>query len=105
MRFLANENFPGDSVQLLRFSGHDVLYAAHDLTSQADTSVLQRAHDDQRIVLTFDRDYGELIFKRRLAAPLGVVYLRFDPDTPVEPAEIILALLQTGSRLLKNSSP
>lgn len=36
MRFLANENFPAASVQLLRQTGHDVFYAAEDLASLED---------------------------------------------------------------------
>ncbi|MGH7953114.1 MAG: DUF5615 family PIN-like protein [Limisphaerales bacterium] len=56
--------------------------------------ILRRAHDEQRTLLTFDRDYGELIFKRRLAPPPAVLFLRFDPGTPLEPAEILLKLFQ-----------
>jgi len=52
--------------------------------------------------ITFDRDYGELIFKRRLATPLGIVYLRFDPATPVEPAELVLALQGHGGIKLEH---
>jgi predicted nuclease of predicted toxin-antitoxin system len=102
MRFLANENFPLASVQRLRQAGHDVLSASENLTSVDDETVLQRAHIERRILVTFDRDYGELIFKRRLAVPLGVLYLRFDPDTPVEPAEFLLTLLNAGEVKLEN---
>jgi predicted nuclease of predicted toxin-antitoxin system len=102
MSFLANENFPAASVRVLREAGHDVSHAAENLASLEDEIVLQRAHDEQRILITFDRDYGELIFKRRLAAPPGVLYLRFDPDTPVEPAELVLALLCDGGIKLEN---
>ncbi len=94
MRLLANENFPAASVQLLRQSGHDVLYAIEEFPSLDDEVILRRAHDEQRILITFDRDYGELVFKRRLPAPAGVFFLRFDPETPLEPGEILLKLVQ-----------
>ncbi len=93
MRFLANENIPAASVQLLRQSGHDVLYAVEHFPSLDDAVILHRAHEEQRLLITFDRDYGELVFKRRLPAPAGVFFLRFDPATPTEPAEILLRLL------------
>jgi predicted nuclease of predicted toxin-antitoxin system len=102
MRFVANENFPVASVRVLRQAGHDVLHAAENLAGLEDEIVLQRAHDEQRILITFDRDYGELIFKRRLATPLGIVYLRFDPATPVEPAELVLALQGHGGIKLEH---
>ena len=46
------------------------------------------------MILTFDRDYGELIYRLRLRSPKGVIYLRFRPHTPEEPASILLNLLQ-----------
>ncbi|MEG4487079.1 DUF5615 family PIN-like protein [Microcoleus sp. D2_18a_B4] len=51
--------------------------------------------DEERVILTFDRDYGELIYRLRLRSPRGVIYLRFRPHTPEEPASILLNLLQT----------
>ncbi len=56
---------------------------------------MARAADEQRVILTFDRDYGELIYRLRLRSPRGVIYLRFRPHTPEEPASILLNLLQT----------
>lgn len=46
-------------------------------------------------MLTFDRDFGDLIFNRKLSAPPGVIYFRFDVLTPVEPAILLLDLLKT----------
>ena len=46
------------------------------------------------MILTFDRAYGELIYCLRLRSPRGVIYLRFRPHTPEEPASILLNLLQ-----------
>ena len=58
--------------------------------------ILKRAHKENRIVLTFDRDYGELIYRHGLFIPNGVVYFRFDPATPEEPAEILSKVLKEG---------
>lgn len=102
MLFLADENFPAASVRLLRQVGHDVSHAAEGLVGLEDEIILQRAQDERRIIITFDRDYGELIFKRRLTAPLGILYLCFDPDTPTEPAELVLALLRGGEIKLEH---
>ena len=53
------------------------------------------------MVLTFDRDYGELIYRRRLSVPAGVVYFRYDPLSPEEPAEHLLRLLEAIDLLHK----
>lgn len=92
MRFLADENFPLDSVRRLRAEGHDVLAVAESLPGRRDEAVLSLAAREGRILLTFDRDYGELIYRRELPAPLGVVYLRFVPQGSEQPAEIVLGL-------------
>lgn len=95
MRFLANENFPLPSVRLLRQAGYDIASITEDSPGIEDTEVLFRAVEEQRFILTFDRDYGELIYRLRLPSPRGVIYLRFRPQSPEESAIIILNLLQT----------
>ncbi|GAB4581425.1 MAG: hypothetical protein Fur0022_41720 [Anaerolineales bacterium] len=95
MKFLANENFPVQSVQILRRAGIDISAIVEDSRSAKDSDILSRAHTESRIVLTFDRDYGELIYRLKHPKPDRVVYLRFDPQTPGEPAEFLLHLIQT----------
>lgn len=96
MRFLANENIPIPSTRLLRQAGYDIIAITEDSPGIPDTAVLARAADEQRIILTFDRDYGELIYRQRLRSPSGIIYLRFQPQKSTEPAKILLNLFQTG---------
>lgn len=96
MNFLANENFPLVSIRLLRDAGHGVASVIEETPGAKDEAVLKRAHDESRIVLTFDRDYGELIYRHKSLAPAGIIYFRFDPATPEEPAKILLNALETG---------
>ena len=70
MRFLANENFPLTSVRLLRQAGHDVVSITEETPGVADDHILARAVIEDRIILTFDRDYGELIFTPVTLLPL-----------------------------------
>jgi hypothetical protein len=53
-----------------------------------------RAAREARVLLTFDRDHGRLLYRAGVPVPEGVVYFRFDPAYPEEPAEILLALLE-----------
>jgi predicted nuclease of predicted toxin-antitoxin system len=100
IRFLANENVPLASVRRLREAGHEVVAIAEISFGANDISVLDRAAREDRILITFDRDYGELIYRRHLPSPRGVVYLRFVPETPEEAATVISALLEIpGIRL------
>lgn len=97
MRFLANENIPPATIRLLRQAGMDVVAIGEESPGITDRVVLARARNEQRIILTFDRDYGELIYRHQLSPPAGIVYLRFSPLTPEEPAEYLLRLVTIES--------
>lgn len=94
MQLLANENIPLSSVQVLRAAGHDVLSITEHQPGMTDTEVMSMAHTQQRSIVTFDRDYGELIFVNRMPTPPAVFYLRVPPSSPQAAALTILALLQ-----------
>ena len=76
MRFLADENFPGDAVEALRRSGHDVLWIRTEKPGCADAEVLAMAAGEQRIILTFDKDFGELARRAPPAPSCGSVLFR-----------------------------
>jgi hypothetical protein len=76
MRFLANENIPGDAVNALRDAGHDVLWVGAKAPGSRDREVLAWAVREDRILLTFDQDFGELAWRAGLPASSGVVLFR-----------------------------
>ena len=82
MRLLANENFPGPAVDALRAAGHDVLWARLDMPGADDPTILGRAQHEQRIVLTFDKDFGDLAFYYGLPAECGVILFRIGIPSP-----------------------
>jgi predicted nuclease of predicted toxin-antitoxin system len=94
IRLLADENFPKASVVRLRTAGHEVGSIAEDMAGVSDRAVLALARSENRYLLTFDRDFGELIYRRGEAAPRGVIYFRFLPVDPEEPARVLEALLK-----------
>lgn len=100
MRFLADENFFTTSVRLLRAAGHDVAAASEDAPGDDDERVLARAAREGRVLLTLDQDYGELIYRRGLPAPPGVVLFRF-LDAQEEAAERLLHVLRVEGRALE----
>ena len=96
MRFLANENIPVATIRRLREAGHDVVSIIEDSPGIDDESVLSRAHAERRIILTFDRDYGELTYRRHSFFTAGVAYFRLVPFNPEEPAERFFELLDVS---------
>ena len=59
MKFVADENFPRPSVDLLRSSGHTVMYVAEGRSGAPDVEVVDPANSLGCTLLTFDADYGD----------------------------------------------
>jgi predicted nuclease of predicted toxin-antitoxin system len=93
MKFLADENFPRQAVETLRRAAFDVAWITEVQPGAADEEVLAHATAEGRTLLTFDKDFGELAFRRGLPAEHGIVLFRFIPQTPGEAATIIVTAL------------
>ncbi len=76
MRLLENENFPLDAVEALRADGHDVMWIREEGRGSSDEQILARAQREKRILITFDKDFGELAFRSKLPAASGVILFR-----------------------------
>jgi len=80
MRFLADHDVYAVTSNLLRGLGHDVVLAAQLGLAQADDAQLLRvSHDQSRIFITRDRDFGALVFVQGRGP--GVLYPRILPST------------------------
>lgn len=97
-RFLLDENVPLASAQRLRRAGYDVAQAA---SRETDRAVVERGRAEQRLIVTFDRDFGFLVFRGGVPAPRGIVYFRSVPANPEAPAEELLTLLETPGIVLE----
>jgi predicted nuclease of predicted toxin-antitoxin system len=67
-------------VAQLRAKGHDVSYVAELAPSQPDAGVIALAQQETRLLLTEDKDFGELVCRRSRSVP-GLVLIRIDPAT------------------------
>jgi predicted nuclease of predicted toxin-antitoxin system len=75
-RFLANENAPREAVLAARTYGFDVAWMVELQPGANDEIVLSLAQQDDRVLITFDKDFGELVFRRGLAGSRGIILLR-----------------------------
>ncbi len=93
MRILADENCPGDLVQALQTHGHDVIWIRTDTPGAKDPQILARAQAEERVLLTFDKDFGELAFRHQLPAESGVILCRLHGLPPARLVQIVLNAL------------
>lgn len=91
MRLLADTNVDAPIVSALRDAGHDVAWMNEDDQGMADPNILARAVRDDRLLITFDNDFGTLTFLERLPAHCGVVLFRLaQAITAPEAAQLIV---------------
>lgn len=63
----------------------------------SDESVLARAQTENRILITFDKDFGELVFHRGLSASSGIILFRIERPSAESLAERIVSILNSRS--------
>ena len=99
MNLLADEGVDRQIVEQLRQDGHEVLYIAEVAPSIADEAILQRANEHHALLLTQDKDFGELVFRQGLIYA-GVVLIRLAGLAPTTKAELVTTILrQHGSEM------
>ena len=101
--FLANENFPKPSVEILRKLGFDVLCIAEISPGISDTEVIEIANKENLIILTFDKDYGELIFRYSYKFPPAVIFFREKGNDPLFPGNLLSEILTSAKIKLTNA--
>ncbi|MGY3453410.1 DUF5615 family PIN-like protein [Bradyrhizobium sp. USDA 4353] len=93
MRFLANENFPAAAVRAIEAAGHDIAWVSLISPGATDRSVLSQAILEERILLTFDKDFGELARSASLPLACGVILLRIPMPPPQDAGKRIADLI------------
>ncbi len=100
MRFLIDESADARLAVHFRSLGHDVTLVAADYApATKDIKVLRIVVREQRILITFDRDFGELVFQQQ-QPHAGVLYFRLGPiDLAVEISRLDHLLVAYADRL------
>lgn len=94
MKFVADEGVDAPIVKRLRENGHDVVYIAESDRGITDDEVLEIANSDARILITRDKDFGELVFRmNRLHS--GVILTRLEGLNPQEKATIVQTVIDS----------
>jgi predicted nuclease of predicted toxin-antitoxin system len=93
MRLCANENISAATVSRLRQAGHDVFWIRESAPGSRDEAVLARAQDEGRLLVTFDKDFGDLVYRQGAAASTGIVLFRISQTSASAVAERVCSIL------------
>ncbi len=97
MKFIADENVSKSIVNTLRNYGYDLLWIREYCRGMADEEIVCLSSSQNRIIMTFDKDFGELIYRRRMETP-GVILVRI-PDDRIGKEKILEFLRKHGDEL------
>ncbi|HVT60535.1 MAG TPA: DUF5615 family PIN-like protein [Thermoanaerobaculia bacterium] len=99
MRFLADESCDFAVVRALRAAGHDVVAVAEVARKIEDAEVIDRAVRESRVLLTEDKDFGQLVYAGARESS-GVILIRFPPSArPALPSLVLETIGQHGEQL------
>lgn len=102
MKFLADECCTMEVVLALREDGHDVLYVKESMRGSSDNDLLHVAFQSNCILITEDKDFGEIVYRQRLPA-YGIVLLRFDVKHDEQKSRVVRELVRTRAEKLLNA--
>ncbi|MBP6012874.1 MAG: DUF5615 family PIN-like protein [Alphaproteobacteria bacterium] len=103
MRLLTDENISPVIVAALEAAGHDVLAVAKEMPSAPDPAIMERAIVEQRILITEDKDFGELAFKHG-HRPVGIIRLVLPGYWPSQKAERLCEVLVAPANIIDHAA-
>lgn len=98
MKLIADEGVDKQIVDALRGAGYDVLYAAESDPSGPDDVLLRKAAAEARILITSDKDFGELVYRQKKATQ-GVLLLRLAGLSQDAKARSVIAAISRESEI------
>jgi predicted nuclease of predicted toxin-antitoxin system len=96
MRLLIDENVPASVVRALEAEGYDLRWIRIEAPGISDSDVLRVAHQEERVVLTLDKDFGELAVRDTRFPSCGIILVRLPRMDPSQMARYLRDVI--GSR-------
>lgn len=102
MKFVADESIDRQIVERLRLDGHEVFYVTELYSGIRDDEVLELANAQEAVLMTADKDFGELIFRLRKISG-GVMLIRMSGLSPEEKARKVSSMINEHSTTLAST--
>ncbi|MFH0898185.1 MAG: DUF5615 family PIN-like protein [bacterium] len=99
MKFLVDECVGPAIAQWLKHQGYDAISIYDDMCGCSDEIVLQKACTENRILITNDKDFGEMIFRRKMVH-CGVILFRLENEQLENKKRILKRILLDHSLVL-----
>lgn len=94
MRFLVDECTGSRVVEWLRGENHEVFSVFDETRGMTDDQILAKAFLENRILITNDKDFGEMIFRERRSHH-GIIFMRLDDERATNKIEVLRRLFES----------
>ena len=101
-KFIVDESTGDRIAELLRNEGFDVVSVISQMRGTDDLSIIQTAIIEERIIVTNDKDFGELVFHQNLK-PRGVLFLRLEDESTVNKLKVVRTILRQYLKILEGN--
>lgn len=101
MRFLADESCDFRVVKALREAGYDVKAIAEMMPGISDDEVAGLSVCEMRILITEDKDFGQLVYTKSQAS-CGIIFIRFPANDRLHLPDMVVRLVREHSQMLYN---
>lgn len=102
MNFWADESVDFPIVKHLRENGHSVKSVLEENPGISDEEILGIAVRDSTILLTCDKDFGELVYRHK-RTHYGLILIRLESLKPLQKAHLVVKLISEHGHELENS--
>ena len=102
MKFIVDESTGTAVAEFLRAAGYDVLAVTEDMPGADDRDILAKAEVEARILITNDKDFGELVF-RQGKPHHGIVFLRLEDESPENRVRLVNNVMDKYASRLKDN--
>lgn len=99
MKFLIDESIEYRIVTFLRNIGYNTLSVVESFPSLDDKTILSIAYNENRIIITNDKDFGELIYKLQLPHKGIILFRLFEENYQSKEDKLQLILKKFKSKL------
>lgn len=101
-KFIVDESTGDRVAEQLRNEGFDVVSVISQMRGLDDLLIIERALEEQRIIITNDKDFGDLIFHQNFK-PRGVLLLRLEDESTLNKLRVIRMIIHQYLKILEGN--
>lgn len=102
MKFIVDESTGKRAAVFLDKQGYDTVFVGDEFEGISDTEIMNKARTENRIIVTNDKDFGELAVKEKKSSE-GIILLRLKIETPNQKIKVLGKILDNHKQRIQGN--